>query len=240
MRNKLKPIAAFYPLFLLTMTFSFKIEGQTVTDADGNIYSTITIGGQTWMAENLKTTKYNDGSPIQMITSEDKWQQYDNPGYCWFNNEEKNYKDKYGALYNWYAVNTKKLCPQGWHVPDTTDLWNTLFAYLSKNKYGYNGEPVKIAKSMASQSGWTQDSTKGNPGNDQNNNNGSGFNGIPAGARSMKGVFDFDGGFATWWSSSEFDGYLAAGWNIMYYDPRISPSWKSKRVGSSVRCLKDK
>ena len=89
----------------------------TVTDLDGNIYSTITIGNQIWLASNLKTTKFKDGTTIPLITGNTAWINLISPGYCWYNNDATTYKSTYGALYNWYSVNSGRLCPTGWHVP---------------------------------------------------------------------------------------------------------------------------
>lgn len=91
-----------------------------ITDMDNNVYNTITIGTQIWMAENLKTTKYNDGEDIHLQT--ENWYAISQPMYCWYNNDEAMYKDKYGALYSWWAVITDKLCPVGYHVPTYTEF----------------------------------------------------------------------------------------------------------------------
>jgi uncharacterized protein (TIGR02145 family) len=214
------------------------LQSQTIKDIDGNVYSTITIGTQVWMAENLKTTRYNDGTSIPLVNDDKKWQEY-NPAFCWYNNDEKTYKDKCGALYNWYAVNTNKLCPIGWHVPDTTDLWYTLFDYLAKNGYGYSGSGMKIAKSLASPSGWISDTIAGNPGYDQKNNNSAGFNGLPGGIRSYNGKFRATGDYGAWWSSSEYNTYVGKGWQIAYNYNWVIPPAESKRDGFSIRCLMD-
>ena len=92
----------------ITITSS---SNTTVTDADGNVYHTITIGTQTWTVENLRTTKYNDGTAIPNVTNTTSWRNLTTPGYCWYNNDSTTYKATYGALYNWYAVNTGKLAP---------------------------------------------------------------------------------------------------------------------------------
>jgi uncharacterized protein (TIGR02145 family) len=101
---------------------------ETVMDIDGNIYKTVKIGDQVWMAENLKTTRLNDGQSILYEPNSSDWASLRTPGYCWPNNDPSN-KDDYGALYNWYAVNTGKLAPTGWHVP-TDDEWRVLSDYL--------------------------------------------------------------------------------------------------------------
>jgi uncharacterized protein (TIGR02145 family) len=104
-----------------------------LTDIVGNAYKTIKIGTQTWMAENLKTTKYNDGTDIPNITSRTEWINLSTPGYCWYLNDSNKYKNIYGALYNWYVLNTGKVCPAGWHVPSNLE-WTTLTTYLGGDR----------------------------------------------------------------------------------------------------------
>ena len=100
----------------------------TVTDIDGNVYHLITIGTQVWLVENLKTTRYNDGAPIPLVTDSAAWSLLTTPGYCWYNNDIAN-KNPNGALYNWFAVNTGKLAPTGWHVPTDAE-WTILTTFL--------------------------------------------------------------------------------------------------------------
>jgi uncharacterized protein (TIGR02145 family) len=92
------------------------------TDADGNVYSTVTIGTQVWMKENLRTTRYSDGSAIPRVKGGSAWANIKTPAYCWYNNDSATYKNVIGAYYNWYTVNTAKLCPTGWHVPSKDEL----------------------------------------------------------------------------------------------------------------------
>jgi len=106
-----------------------KTNGQILEDVDGNVYQTVTIETQVWMAENLKTTKYNDGSEIPLVLEQQAWYDLHAPGYCWYNNDESGNRDIYGALYNWYALDTGKLCPPGWHVPSDKE-WATLIESL--------------------------------------------------------------------------------------------------------------
>jgi len=110
------------------VSFTTLMSGQ-FSDIDGNVYNTITIGTQIWMKENLKTTKYNDGSSIPLVTDNTAWINLSTPGYCWYNNDAATYKSAYGAMYNWYTVNTGKICPPNWHVPTDTQ-WETLITYL--------------------------------------------------------------------------------------------------------------
>ena len=100
-----------------------------LVDFDGNIYTTVKIGDQIWLVGNLKTTRYNDGSPIPKVADYMAWSNQAAPAYCWYNNDSLTYKPSYGALYNWYAVSTGKLCPVGWHVP-TDGEWTSLTEYL--------------------------------------------------------------------------------------------------------------
>ena len=100
----------------------------SMTDKDGNTYKTIQIGTQTWMAENLKTTKYNDRTSIPLVTDATSWSNLSTPACCWQDNVPAR-KVTYGVLYNWYTVNTGKLCPSGWHVPSDAE-WNVLTDYL--------------------------------------------------------------------------------------------------------------
>ena len=101
----------------------------TVTDIDGNVYKTIVIGTQTWMAENLKVTNYNDSNSIPLVMDNSEWVALRKDAFCWYNNSEDTYKKVYGALYNAYTVSEGKLCPAGWHVPSVTE-WETLCTYL--------------------------------------------------------------------------------------------------------------
>ena len=144
---------------------SCKKDDLSVKDGDGNTYSTVTIGTQIWLGENLKTTKYNDKTEIPLVTDDTEWEGLTTPGYCWYNNNSS-YKNTYGALYNWYAVNTGKLCPSGWHVPSNTE-WTALEDYLIANGFNYDGSDTgnKIAKSLASASGWQISMETGAPGN---------------------------------------------------------------------------
>jgi hypothetical protein len=113
-------------LFLIAMfcLWLSGLQAQTIRDIDGNVYKTVTIGKQVWMAENLKTSKYNDGRAIPLVTDNTAWEALNTPAYCWYDNDESANKTKCGALYNWFAVNTNKLCPTGWHVPNDREWTN--------------------------------------------------------------------------------------------------------------------
>ena len=106
-----------------------KIDYGTLIDIDGNSYKTVKIGTQEWIAENLRTTQYNDATAIPLVTNNTEWSELITSAYCWYNNDATSLKATYGALYNWHAVNTNKLCPTGWHVPTEVE-WVVLMDYL--------------------------------------------------------------------------------------------------------------
>jgi uncharacterized protein (TIGR02145 family) len=212
------------------------LQTHTVKDIDGNVYLTVTIGKQVWMAENLKTTKYNDGIAIPLVTDDNGWGALTTPAYCWYNNDAIANKKRDGALYNWFAVNTKKLCPTGWHVPLDTE-WTTLQDYLSKNGYSYGGIGSNIAKSLAATTGWAANGTANTVGNDQSSNNKSGFMAYPSGHRYLNGTFFLIGLAGHWWSSS--DGSISSAYYryISYLYGDLISNFYNKQEGFSVRCV---
>jgi uncharacterized protein (TIGR02145 family) len=220
----------------------------SMSDIEKNTYRTVIIGDQVWMAENLRTTKYNDGTEVYHGDETSKWSGQDG-AYCWYDNDARAYKTKYGALYNWSAVNTGKLCPAGWHVPGIEE-WKSLENYLIANGYNYDGTTTenKIAKSLAAATNWEPTAENGSPGNNPLSNNRSGFSALPAGLRdpthgwnSYKGI----GGSCGWWSSNKYGDSFAlhSSLNNNYTflhidDPKqlITILWS---YGFSVRCVKD-
>ena len=196
----------------------------TVKDVDGNVYHTVTIGTQVWMVENLKTTKYNDGTTIPLVTDSTAWPNLTTPGYCWYNNDEAAYKTTYGALYNWYTVNTGKLCPSGWHVPTDAE-WTTLTTYLG-------GESVAGGKLKETGTTHWQSPNEGAT-------NERGFNALPAGSRDYSGTFGYVGTNGYWWSSSEYTASNAWYRSLYYYNISVLRFYTNKHYGFSVRCLRD-
>jgi uncharacterized protein (TIGR02145 family) len=204
----------------------------TVTDIDGNIYNTVTLGTQTWMAENLKTTKYRNGDPITFNAS-------DTNGAYWENSSLN-----YGRYYNWYAVmNSRNIAPVGWHVP-TSDEWTILTNYLASNGYGGTGwNSNHIAKSMASKTGWANSTATDAPGNNQAINNKSGFNAFPGGyciGSSFTGI----GEHCHFWSTTVgYDQFAnpTVAYNITldYNIPGTYSFPPPKSNGLPVRCVKD-
>lgn len=199
------------------------LQSQTVKDIDGNVYPTIAIGTHIWMAENLKTTRYNDGTDIQLVTDDKQWQKYE-PAYCWYNNDEAENKNKYGALYNWYAVNTNKLCPIGWHVTNKEELSSSITFIPRDTITGGNLKETGTFHWRIPNKGATNE---------------TGFTALPGGYRTFNGEFGYLGESGRWWASSEENNYVGFGWTLMYNNGQVAPFWPSKRVGISVRCIKD-
>jgi uncharacterized protein (TIGR02145 family) len=197
---------------------------QTVEDIDGNVYKTVKIGNQTWITKNLKTTKLNDGTSIELIKNDATWASLSTPGYCWYNNDEASVKGTFGALYNGYTVATGKLCPAGWHVPSDAD-WTTLIIYLG----GENIAGGKLKENSADF--WVIPNTGAN--------NESGFTAIPGGLRYHDGIFHDFGFSGYWWSSTEYSESRAY---FRYMDYEYSNVFRFnnlKKLGFSVRCLLD-
>jgi uncharacterized protein (TIGR02145 family) len=210
-----------------------------VTDADGNVYQSVRIGTQVWTVQNLKTTKYNDGAPIPHISEETPWASLTTGGYCYFNNDILN-KETYGALYNWYVVNTGKLAPAGWHVP-ADEEWDTLQNHLINKGYNWDGTGAgnKIAKALAARTDWAGNGTAGAPGNNASTNNASGFSALPGGYRYNVGYFFGQSSYCYWWSATECDASSAYSRYLYCGIERLNRHYFSKRYGFSVRLLRD-
>jgi uncharacterized protein (TIGR02145 family) len=196
---------------------------QGVLDADGNVYGTVTIGTQVWMTENLKTTKLNDNTVIPIVTNATSWSNLISQGCCWYDNDQS-YKPVYGLLYNWYAVNSGKLCPAGWHVPNETD-WTTLTDYLGGS--GLAGGLLKEAGTGH----WLSPNTGAT--------NSSGFTALPGGGRGEDGIFGYLRNYGNWWESTE-DNTSNAWYRGMHYNSSsVGRASYNKKAGFSVRCIKD-
>jgi uncharacterized protein (TIGR02145 family) len=197
-------------------------------DADGNVYNTIKIGSQIWTVENLKTTKYNDGTSIPYVADDNAWGALSSPGYCWYSNNSA-YKSTYGALYNWYVVdpaNPKKIAPEGWRVPTAAD-WTTLINYLGSTSAGGKMKEAGLTHWASPNTGATNE---------------SGFTGLPGGARGTDRGVSF-GQINYWghhWSSTSANTMYAYNcfldWNRS--TAGLSAS-KFKTWGISVRLIKN-
>jgi uncharacterized protein (TIGR02145 family) len=213
---------------------------KSLTDIDGNVYHYITIGNQIWMTENLKTTRYRNGDPILTNLSDGNWSGTTSGAYANYNNDNKN-NERFGRLYNWYAVaDSRHLCPSGWHEPGNAE-WTTLETYLTNNGYGFGGEGNDIAKSLSATSDWHESGLAGSVGNDQASNNSSGFTALPGGFRHNLGYFDYLDYIGFWWSSSEGEAgsKVARSRNLQNNSINLNPTLYDKHKGLSVRCIKD-
>jgi len=221
----------------------------SVTDIEGNIYRTIQIGTQTWMAENLRTTKFNDGTNIRNGAFGYDTKKYGS--YWWYNNDPENYRNSYGALFNWYALNTGRLCPTGWHVP-SDDEWKQLEVELGMTREEANslGSIWDIFFERISRGTNQGDQLKATilwqsyvEGVDDNGTNASGFSAIPCGYKGPYGYRDFyDSGLNTsWWSSTEMFGEenLAISRSLSAAESGVFRCPEDQRSGFSVRCLKN-
>ena len=216
----------------------YKPKAQTdsiVVDVDGNIYHTVEIGNQIWLKENLATTKFNDNTPINLVN--------DSTYYCWYNFDSITYKNTYGALYNWYTINTGKLCPIGWHVPSDNE-WIILENYLISNGYNYDGTTTgsKIAKSLGATINWDYSNNIGVIGNNDfpEKRNLSKFTAMPGGLKHNTSSFFSDiNRYGLWWSSSSININYAWRRGLNYSTPELSVSTEIKSDCLSVRCIKD-
>lgn len=214
-------------IVIILILLCLRISGlfaQSVKDVDGNIYMTVNIGKQVWMAENLKTTKLNDGKTIPLVSVDEKWKTLKTPAYCLYRNEEKN-KDVYGFLYNYYAVKTRKLCPVGWHVP-TEPEWAVLVEYL--------GDPATAGDKLKEAGTEHWQNIPSTATNDYD------FTGLPGGLRDYTGVFPiFGDSYAIWWTSTESDAKQARARGLYEQSTRVYNGFDNFGSGYSVRCLKD-
>jgi len=198
-------------------------------DVDGNIYKTITVGTQFWMAENLKTTRYNDGTAIPLVEDNKAWEALASPGYCWYNNDPKTSRSACGAIYNWYTVNNEKLCPAGWHIP-TYYEWGTLTAYMGFTPASVDS--VTVGKQKDPETANWIDSRNGSI-------NKRGFIAFRGGYRNDDGSFSPAGEYCRWWMSAEWNISTVWGRFLTYgYSGGVN-SFVGMRQGFSVRCIKN-
>lgn len=196
------------------------------TDGDGNNYPVVEIGNQIWMAENLKTTSYRDGSALSQVKDNSMWASLVSPAYCWYNNDST-YQALYGALYNWYTVFDGTIAPYGWHIP-TANEWTTLINYLGGTSKA--GGRAKAEGTLEDETGLWLSPNEG--GMDS-----CAFSALPGGYRYLEGDFNFISENAFFWSSTKGNGYIATS-PVLYYDSKILFKGQSDyHYGFSVRCL---
>jgi uncharacterized protein (TIGR02145 family) len=220
------------------IVFNSDLTYGTVSDIEGNDYKTIIIGTQTWMAENLRTTRYNDNTEIDLILDGKEWMNSETPGYSWYENNEKLFRNTYGAYYNWLAVYSSRLCPAGWHVPSDGE-WKTLEMYLGMTQEqadaeGTRGNLEGAALKEAGKNNWFSGGQTGT--------NESGLTGLPGGNRSgYQGFFDEEGVASYWWTSTGYYPYggLAYNRSLYYGSSGINRTLRHIKEGFNVRCIKD-
>ncbi len=198
-------------------------EKPTVTDIDGNVYQTVTIGEQVWMAENLKVTHYRNGDAIPTGHSNSDWSNLSTGAYAVYDENEQN-ADTYGYLYNWYAVDdSRNIAPEGWHVP-TDDEWQTLVDYLGGSS---------IAGGKMKETGtehWNSPNTGAT--------NESGFTALPGGYRRNYGNYSHMGNYCCFWSSAEYSSSYAWYRRLTYYGSDVDRGNYDKQSGFSVRVVR--
>ena len=200
-------------------------EDEPVIDIDENTYKTVKIGEQIWMAENLRVTRFNDGTEIPQLIDVDDWKNSNLMGYCWYNND-KTYSDSYGAIYNGRTIKSDKLCPTGWHIP-TLEEWQTLIDYAG-------GDSIAgLSLKEQGNEHWTTFN--------KNVNNKYGFTALPGGYRDIYGEFKGINHLGIWWTSTNEDSTPLL-WFISisrYFENVDKASFGQVSDGYSVRCVKD-
>jgi uncharacterized protein (TIGR02145 family) len=209
--------------------------GTFIDERDDREYKTVQIGNQCWMAENLKTTMYNDGTQIPFVNDNDVWKQLSTPAYCWYDNDPSN-GAIYGKLYNWYAVNDHRgLAPKGWHVPSDAE-WKILEMYIG----------------MTKEEADTEGNSRGNKGGklkevgtehwlspNAGANNQTGFTALPGGNHGYTGDFSAMYLMCQMWSSTPYNNPDAWVRFVSYGESSIGRDHPSKADGKSIRCIKD-
>lgn len=222
-----------------------------LTDVEGNTYKTIKIGQQVWMAENLKTTHYADGTPIEEVMGDENWDtlKVSDQAYCWYDEDSATYASTYGALYTWAAAmkgegststnpsGLQGICPGGWHLPSDEE-WKKLEMTLGMSQEEADGAASRGTNQGSQLAGqanlWTDGTLKSDPDFDK-----SGFAAIPAGLRYKHGKFDVHGSNVYWWSATESNDTET--WQRLLYDnsTKVLRYERNKQSGFSVRCVKD-
>lgn len=217
----------------------------TSTDQDGNTFEWINYGTQDWAIKNAEVVTYRDGTPIPQVTDQAEWANLTTGAWCYYDNDTSK-----GKHYNWYAVMgihdddestpNKEFAPVGWRVPTDAE-WTTFENYLIANGYNYDGTTTenKIAKAMASTTGWNGATNLGTPGNDQSTNNSSGFNAFPKGYRYNLGSFDSEGSIPVFWSSTEDNSNDAWDRSLNVNNSSLIRNDISKQFGFTVRFIRD-
>ncbi len=218
----------------------------TVTDYEGNTYNTVLIGQQCWMRENLRTTKYADGTSISQGTSDST-----TTAYWAYPNGNSSNKTLYGLLYNWKAVmrnsssssanpsGVQGICPTGWHVPSDAEWVQLKNHIMSQSQFWCGSENYKISKAMSSTTGWNTSTGTCVPGNDLSSNNATGFSALPAGNFSSSSNYNYFRSFVYIWSATEENSTKTYNWRLNKDEVEMYRRSTDKYFGFSVRCLHD-
>ena len=202
-----------------------------ITDRQGNSYKTFIIGNREWMVENLRTTVFNDSTPISNIEDTLAWGLLGDAAYCWYGNDQSSHEYPYGALYNWYAVNHGDLCPLGWHVPDANDFDDLIMEAQTYGAFDVGRAALQTEGNIDEGTGLWPASVQGT--------NLTGWSAQPAGRRRDDGIFEGLNLTANFWSSVETGVNTAEHRflsNGLFF---LTPTSTDKNRGSSIRCVKD-
>lgn len=211
-----------------THVFNANLTYGSVSDIEGNTYKTVQIGSQVWMAENLRTTKYNDGTAIPLEALHEpswkSWQELSGGAYCWYNSDEGRHRMNYGAIYNFAAVQTGKLCPSGWKVPDLSQ-WKTLQRSL--------GSDSTLGHKLRETGTIHWDSPNKGAANE------TGFTALPGGYLRMVSPYFINlGNTGQWWSST-IDDKGKIGTMAVSISSIKAEAAGDEHDGYMVRCIKN-
>lgn len=219
-------------------------EPDGVTDIDGNIYATVIIGNLEWMAENLMSTHFNDGNPIAYPGDNNQaWTSNTTGAYAWYANDENN-KPLYGALYNWRAVNTGNLCPEGWHVPEDSDFYEMVNFLINSDESITDENAGNVLKSCRQVNSPlsgdcdVSDHPRWDAHSQHYGTDDFGFGALPGGIRFPNGTYDELGTYFNIWTSTERNANTARSWYIGYDEGETGPDFMFKSTGYSVRCVR--
>lgn len=231
-----------FGLFLIGLFFLLgckkdDLSATTVVDAEGNKYKTVVIGNQTWMAENLKTTRFRNGDIIPLRSDSNAWKSSGlakETAWCYYDNNSS-HDDDYGKLYNWYTVvDSRQICPKGWHVPSNEEV-EELIVYLSPDVGSFMTAGGKMKSTGTLQAGtglWHEPNSEAT--------NSTGFTGHPGGVRwEDGGKFNAMGSFGYWFTSTDGDTNIGGMYALSNANGILTRSGMPKRAGGSCRCVKD-
>ena len=208
---------------------------EPVTDIDGNVYRTVTIGTQVWMAENLKVTHYRNGDAITNVTDSATWAGLTTGAYCEYDNNPNNVA-VYGRLYNWYAVSdSRNIAPVGWHVPSDEE-WKQLEMYIGMSQIQADAEHWRGTNEggKLKESGTTHWSSPNTGATNE-----SGFSALPVGFRFVDGGYRELSMNVNFWTSTAWDGSVAWHRFLYYINSDVYRGHDSYRYGFAIRCVKD-